>query len=225
MFSRIHKIPLARRGSVAIGGGWREKMAELPAEQREIVQGGTLSQRFSSLPLWASHPSYIGGFYGLLISLALIFPIGYKTGWSGNTWWITWIFTALLLVFSTSLLGLASRFMVGIFRRPPITVQRKLLFITPFLGLFWMSLELTELVSISSAGPWILIMLPGPLYVHLTWAPRWRMMAMLDEGENPFPDVEIEKYGAEEVAVDDTDLIEAVDVVESEPTTAVAEEE
>ncbi len=210
---------------MAIAGGWRERTAELPAEQREVIQGGTLSQRFSSLPLWASHPSYIGGFYGLMISIALIFPIGYKTEWSGNTWWITWIFTALLLVFSTSLLGLASRCMVGIFRRPPITVPRKLLFITPFAGLFWMSLELTDLVSISSAGPWILIMLPGPLYVHLTWAPRWRMMSMLEEGENPFPDVEVEKYSEKEFTDDDADLIEAVDVVESEPTTALGEEE
>tara|TARA_B100001123_G_C14523123_1_gene715083 strand:- start:79 stop:231 length:153 start_codon:yes stop_codon:yes gene_type:complete len=50
-------------------------------------------------------------------------------------------------------------------------------------------------------------------------------MSMLEEGENPFPDVEVEKYSEKEFTDDDADLIEAVDVVESEPTTALGEEE
>ena len=204
---------------------WRKRMAELSATQREKLQGGTLSQRFATFPLWVNHPSYIGGFYGLLISIALIMPIGYKTDWQSNTWWITWIFTALLMIFSPSLLGLASRCMVGIFRRPPVAVPRAVLFITPFVGLFWLSLEMTELVTISSTLPWVLLLLPGPLYVHLAWAPRWRLMVMLEIGENPFSTSEAETNSAEEVASGDEELLGAVDVVEREPTTAKAEEE
>ena len=33
---------------------------------------------------------------------------------------------------------------------------------------------------------WTLILLPGPLYVHLSWAPRWRLLCMIDDGKNPF---------------------------------------
>ena len=33
-------------------------------------------------------------------------------------------------------------------------------------------------------------MLPGPLYVHLSWAPRWRLLCMLDDGKNPFEGLE-----------------------------------
>ena len=29
-------------------------------------------------------------------------------------------------------------------------------------------------------------MIPGPLYVHLSWAPRWRLLESLEEGSNPF---------------------------------------
>ena len=27
---------------------------------------------------------------------------------------------------------------------------------------------------------------PGPVYVHLSWAPRWRLLDLLDQGINPF---------------------------------------
>ncbi len=37
---------------------------------------------------------------------------------------------------------------------------------------------------------WTLILLPGPLYVHLSWAPRWRLLCMIDDGKNPFDGIE-----------------------------------
>ena len=210
---------------MSTGDKWRERLAELPATQREKLSGGTLSQRFSRLPLWANHPAYVGGFYGLLVAIALIFPIGYKTDWEANSWWMTWIFTALLLVFTTSLLGLVSRCMSGIFRRPPIEVPRKVVFITPFVGVFWMTLELTDLLTLSSSGPWILLLFPGPLYVHLTWAPRWRLISLFEAGGNPFADYETDKYQGEDVFDGDQDVLGAVDLVSNDDNSANSEEE
>ena len=27
---------------------------------------------------------------------------------------------------------------------------------------------------------------PGPVYIHLSWAPRWRLLNMLEQNINPF---------------------------------------
>ncbi len=210
---------------MSTGEKWRERLAELPVTQREKLSGGTLSQRFSKLPLWANHPAYIGGFYGLLVSIAIIFPIGYKTDWEANSWWTTWVFTALLLIFTTSFLGMISRLMNVFFRRPPIEVPRRVVFITPFVGVFWMTLELTDLLTLSSSGPWILMLLPGPLYVHLTWAPRWRLISIFEAGENPFADYETDKYEGEDVVDGDQDVIGAVEIVSNDNNSANSEEE
>ena len=204
---------------------WRERLADLSSSQRDRLQGGNLSQRFSKLPLWANHPAYVGGFYGILLAIALAAPVGYKTNWEANNWGITWLFTLLLLVFATSFLGMASRVMNAMFRRPPIDVPRRVLFVTPFVGIFWMTLELTNLLNVSSTGPWLLMLLPGPLYVHLTWAPRWRMMSMLESGENPFADLNLDESPDNDLAKGDKEIIDVVDSIESEPITKGSEEE
>ena len=33
---------------------------------------------------------------------------------------------------------------------------------------------------------WICAILPGPLYVHLSYAPRWRILDRIDRGLQPF---------------------------------------
>ena len=43
---------------------WRDGISELDERDRSLLLGGTLSRRFSGLPLWLSHPANIGGFYG-----------------------------------------------------------------------------------------------------------------------------------------------------------------
>ena len=43
---------------------WDERTSSLTESQQEMISGGGLSKRFSSLPLWLSHPSNIGAFYG-----------------------------------------------------------------------------------------------------------------------------------------------------------------
>ena len=33
---------------------------------------------------------------------------------------------------------------------------------------------------------WALLLGPGPAYIHLSWAPRWRILCRLEEGLDPF---------------------------------------
>jgi len=56
----------------------------------------------------------------------------------------------------------------------------------PFIGLALLSIDRTDILSINAYVSWLLILLPGPLYVHLSWAPRWRLLCMIDDGRNPF---------------------------------------
>ena len=56
----------------------------------------------------------------------------------------------------------------------------------PFIGLALLSIDRTDILSINAYISWLLILLPGPLYVHLSWAPRWRLLCMIDDGRNPF---------------------------------------
>ena len=58
----------------------------LPDEHKETMLGTSLSKRFTKLPLWLSHPSNIGGFYGFLVSIALILPYAY--GQEDNSGWL-----------------------------------------------------------------------------------------------------------------------------------------
>ena len=66
---------------------------------------------------------------------------------------------------------------------------------------------------------WALLLLPGPVYVHLSWAPRWRLLCMIEDGKDPFVGMEIkpdESVEAEEMVGEDTELLEVVDAFEAE---------
>ena len=73
---------------------WRDSVSSLDVSQQELLTGGGLSKRFTKLPLWLSHPSNIGAFYGLLVSMALILPY-YMTE---EFWFPLWLLHASLLV-------------------------------------------------------------------------------------------------------------------------------
>ena len=60
--------------------------------------------------------------------------------------------------------------------------------------------------------------LPGALYVHLSWAPRWRMLCMIDEGHY-LPEASDEEDVTEDIEIlieEDSDLQEIVESMESE---------
>tara|TARA_B110000881_G_C18509241_1_gene481330 strand:- start:262 stop:843 length:582 start_codon:yes stop_codon:yes gene_type:complete len=180
--------------------------------QQEMISGGGLSKRFSRLPLWLSHPSNIGAFYGLLVSLALILP--YRT--TEEFWFPLWLLHASLLIFATALLGMCSRIINSISGRLPVTVYRKYLYPMPFLGFTLFTLIHTDLLAsniYSEYLAWGLLMIPGPLYIHLSWAPRWRLLCLIEDGTNPIKWVPTPERSEEisEVAGDDSDLIEVVE--------------
>ena len=198
---------------------WSDHVSELSAPQQELLFGTSLSRRFSKLPLWLSHPGNIGAFYGFLISLALILPYSLKFD-SFNESLSNWIFFSALFMSACLLLGFASLILVSFTKRMPIAPPRIILYPMPFIGLGLLGLDFADLIEISSSISMFVLLLPGPAYVHLSWAPRWRLLCMLDDGVNPFEGVktpeEVEDNSAAEMAGDDTELLEVVDAFESE---------
>jgi len=201
------------------GATWDERTGSLSDSQREILTGGGLSSRFSLLPLWLSHPSNIGAFYGLLVALALILP--YRM--TEEFWFPLWLLHASLLICATAFLGMSSRIINVLTGRLPMPVYRNILYPMPFLGFTLLTLIYTELLvsnSFTIIMAWFLLLFPGPFYIHLSWAPRWRLLCMIEDGVNPFegsPIVEVERSeDISEVAGDDSDLIEVVESLTEE---------
>jgi hypothetical protein len=162
----------------------------LPEEHQETLLGASLSKQFAKLPLWLSHPSNIGGFYGFLVALALILP--YRFGLEESSGWLNdWILHCALLIASCFFLGICSTLITSISGRLPVAPARIILYPMPFIGLALLSIDRTGILSVYPFISWTLILLPGPLYVHLSWAPRWRLLCMIEDGKNPFDGVEI----------------------------------
>lgn len=197
-----------------------DSMSSLSDSQREMLTGGGLSNRFANLPLWLSHPSNIGAFYGLLVSIALILP--YLT--TEEFWFPLWLLHASLLIFATAFLGIFSRLMSAVTKRMPISVNRKVLYPMPFIGFALFTLINTGLLvsnTFTQYASWGLLMIPGPLYIHLSWAPRWRLLCMIEDGINPFQEMPVDEYlnaseNDDEIQTDDSDLIAVVESFESE---------
>ena len=191
-----------------------------PAEQ-EALLGTSLSRRFARLPLWLSHPANIGGFYGLLVALALLLP--YAFGDQNNeVWGVQWIYHTSLLLVACALSGFVSLVMISISKRHPVAPPRQILYPMPFLGLALLSVDRVGMMAMPSwlvTVVWALLLLPGPVYVHLSWAPRWRLLCMIEDGTDPFIGMEVkaeENVEAEEMVGEDTELLEVVDAFESE---------
>ncbi len=164
---------------------WASVIGSLSENQQETLLGTSLSKQFARLPLWLSHPSNIGGFYGFLIALALILP--YKFAGEDNSGWMSdWAMHCALLMAACFFLGLCSTVITAISGRFPVAPPRMILYPMPFVGLALLSINRTDIFAIPPFLSWTLILLPGPLYVHLSWAPRWRILCMIDDGKNPF---------------------------------------
>ena len=198
---------------------WKDNASSLDDSQQELLTGGGLSKRFAKLPLWLSHPSNTGAFYGLLVSLALILPY-YMTE---EFWFPLWILHASLLIFATAFLGIFSRLVNALTGRMPMSVNRKVLYPMPFLGFALFTLIHTDLLvnnTYTQYLAWGLLMIPGPLYIHLSWAPRWRLLCMIEDGANPFENMPVKQYinneENEEVVTGDSEMMEVVESFESE---------
>jgi len=191
---------------------WEVRLESLAASERDTLLGTSLSRRFTKLPLWLSHPANIGGFYGLLVSIAIILP--YKFSQSTSAWMSGWLFHSALLIAACVLLGITSVILVGIFKRFPISPPRSILYPMPFIGFALLTIDRTDMMQIPSVISWFLLLLPGPMYVHLSWAPRWRLLCMIEDGKDPFvgmSNVEDEQKHAESMVGQDKEMLEVVD--------------
>ena len=193
---------------------WVERTEMLDSSQRDIITGGGLSKRFSRLPLWLSHPANISGFYGFLVSFALILP--YMMTY--DYWEVAWIFHSSLLIVACLILGMCSRIIVAFTKRMPVSPFRKVLYPMPFVGLGLISLSSTDLLTVHPYISWTILMIPGPLYVHLSWAPRWRLLCMIEDEIDPFEGMDTPERAEEvsEVAGDDSEMVEVVEEFDSE---------
>ena len=205
---------------------WRNRLDDLPPEQRTLVEGGSLSQRFSKRSLTMTHPALIGGFYGFLISMALFLPHGYSKGWNQDSI-RDLAFLGILLILILAIVGHASLFMAQFLKRPPISLRRDFVYPMPFIGLSILSIMLvTEIESGMSDNltsgiryvGWAFLLIPGPIYVHLSWAPRWRLLCRLEEGLDPFEgEMELQSIRQEDGEIEDFDLEMAIEDIEEDP--------
>ena len=198
---------------------WKNSIESLDSRDQETLLGTSLSRLFTKLPLWISHPSNIGGFYGILCSIALILPYRFANeDYSG--WWGDWGLHCCLLIVACFFLGLCSTIIVSISKRFPAAPPRSILYPMPFLGLALLTIDRTQIYNIPAIICWVLLLLPGPLYVHLSWAPRWRLLCMIEDGKNPFFNQEaIEKeYDdlEDSSSKEDLEIISVVEDFESE---------
>ncbi|MBT61326.1 MAG: hypothetical protein CMA63_07240 [Euryarchaeota archaeon] len=197
---------------------WHGRLESLNPKEQDTLLGTSLSRRFTQLPLWLSHPSNISAFYGFLVALALLLP--YRFAQVDDRWFANWAFHGTLIMLSCLLLGMVSLVIVGISKRLPVAPPRFLLYPMPFVGLACLTVSGTDLLTVPAGLTWFLLLLPGPMYVHLSWAPRWRLLCMLDDGVNPFEGMESTvsdiETGAESIAGTDEELLSVVDSFEEE---------
>tara|TARA_A100001037_G_scaffold301701_1_gene331783 strand:- start:1086 stop:1670 length:585 start_codon:yes stop_codon:yes gene_type:complete len=166
---------------------WRSTLEDLSEEQRRLLLGSTLSQRFTEWSLTWSHPAFVAAFYGFLASLAMVLPFGYRNNWEPEMWsseLIIWASTSCLVM---AIIGHFSFLVNKVLARHPIAPPRVLIFVTPFIGLALIVATWMDIVAVvPELFSMILILCPGLIYVHLSWAPRYRLLCMLEKGENPF---------------------------------------
>jgi hypothetical protein len=157
-----------------------------------MFEGGSLSQLFLRYPLTVCHPVFVGIIYGLLISLPLILPLSYEAysiEKTLNELLLEWVLLTISIIAMCSFLGGFSSLASSIFKRPPIRLEnrRRYLFPFPFIGMMIITLTtFYDLESWINSLGLIFLIIPGPLYIHLSYAPRWRMLDRIDRGLDPF---------------------------------------
>tara|TARA_B110001452_G_scaffold221120_1_gene193564 strand:+ start:609 stop:980 length:372 start_codon:yes stop_codon:yes gene_type:complete len=118
------------------------------------------------------------------------------------------------------LLGMVSLVIVSISKRFPVTPPRLILYPMPFVGFSLLTVSRTGILDLPGSLYMFLLLLPGPMYVHLSWAPRWRLLCQLEDGVNPFQNLDMSLYDdsneAEEIADGDEELLSVVNALEDE---------
>tara|TARA_B100001559_G_scaffold140297_1_gene117825 strand:+ start:942 stop:1613 length:672 start_codon:yes stop_codon:yes gene_type:complete len=198
---------------------WQSRLESLDSKERDTLLGTSLSKLFTKLPLWLSHPANIGGFYGLLVALALLLPYRFASD-DHSGWLADWGLHCCLLLVACFFLGLCSTIIISITGRFPTAPPRSILYPMPFVGLALLTIDRTNIFEIPAIISWLLMLLPGPMYVHLSWAPRWRLLCMIEDEKNPFEAIESEEKDydsfSDKQESEDAELMSVVDDFESE---------
>lgn len=208
---------------VVVGGGsvkgWKKVVESMDSEHQHMLRGGSVSNFFLRDSLTLCHPIFIGGCYGLMISIALLVPLTHSNLGDGDGYYQIardWFFQMLIIVSITSFLGAFSVLISMIARRPParLLYVRKILFALPFIGLAVLSVSIidnSDMILIDRLG-WFLYILPGPLWIHLSYAPRWRIIDRIDRDIEPFEGMKMTIYGGEgdDVPESDSELEEVI---------------
>ena len=199
---------------------WMEHMDRLSDQDKEVLVGTSLSKLFTTWPIWLNHPANISALYGALISLSLLLPYAFGDV-NQDVWFEQWIVHASLLVTACAVAGFLSAIIIHFSKRFPVSPPRSLLYPMPFVGLAMITIDRADLISFEILIPliWLFLLFPGPMYVHLSWAPRHRLLCLLDDGKNPFEHMTQELEDDEdkiELTPKEHELIEVVDAFDAE---------
>lgn len=201
---------------------WQKVVESMDSEHRHMLRGGSVSNFFLRDSLTLCHPIFVGGLYGLMISIALLPPMAYGSLSIGEGYsqiGRNWLFQMLVIVAITSILGAFSILVSTIVKRPParLLYLRKILFALPFIGLTMLSASIidNQYGIIQDRLGWFLYILPGPLWIHLSYSPRWRIIDRIDRGIGPFDGMKMTVYGDTKAvrAESDFDLEEVIDII------------
>ena len=179
---------------------WRDRLNDYDDEHRHMLEGGSISQLFLKYSLSFSHPVFVGIVYAIMINLTLLLPIFYAG--SANSEGITgilqrWVNESLMILLLCASLGAISAIISSLVRRPPVRLERRrrYLYPLPFIGFL-----ITTIAIIFSMPEefkilgYFVLLAPGPLYIQISYAPRWRMIERIDRDLDPFEGMEITIY-------------------------------
>ena len=171
---------------------WRERLDEFDDEHRHMLEGGSISQLFLNYSLSISNPVFVGIVYAIIINLTLLLPMFYD-GNSNSESSIDilekWGFQSLIIILLCASLGAISTIISSLIKIPPVRLERRrrYLYPLPFVGFFITTITIifSTPEELQILGYFILIS-PGPIYIQISYAPRWRMIERIDRDLNPF---------------------------------------
>ena len=171
---------------------WRERLEEYDDEHRHMLEGGSISQLFLNYSLSISNPVFVGIVYAIIINLTLLLPMFYD-GNSNSESSIDilekWGFQSLIIILLCASLGAISTIISSLIKIPPVRLERRRRYLYPLPFVGFLITTITIIFStpeeLQILGYFILIS-PGPIYIQISYAPRWRMIERIDRDLNPF---------------------------------------
>ena len=195
--------------------GWQNVVESMDSEHRHMLRG--LGNFFLRDSLTICHPIFMGG-YGLIFQLPsargdLCRPFYWRRVFSN------WKTVALPDVCNCRNNFHTRRFSIlvsTIVKRPGSFILGGF-FVLPFIGLTVLSASVIDNqyeIILDRIG-WFIYILPGPLWIHLSYAPRWRIIDRIDRGIEPFEGMKMTVYGNTKTVgpESDFDLEEVIDII------------